>query len=169
MKKAVFLDRDGVINVDRSYVYKIEEFTFCEGVFDALIHFQKLGYLLIIVTNQSGIARGYYSEEDFQVLTHWMKQALLEKGVIIDAIYHCPHAPKDHCECRKPKGGMFQEAFKTFEIDPLCSWMIGDKISDIQAANSGGIENTILIGNEPKSGAKYSVNFILATINIIQH
>ncbi len=76
MKKAVFLDRDGVINVDKSYVYKIEEFTFCEGVFDALAHFQKLGYLLIIVTNQSGIARGYYSEEDFQVLTHWMKQAL---------------------------------------------------------------------------------------------
>ncbi len=168
MKKAVFLDRDGVINVDKGYVYKCEDFVFCEGIFEALHHFQDLGYLLIIVTNQSGIARGYYREEDFDLLSAWMCQKFLEKGVKIDAIYHCPHDPNAHCECRKPKGGMLKEAIKTFGIEPLDSWMIGDKISDIQAAQSVGVHNTVFVGDEAKSGAKYCVNLILDTIKIIQ-
>ena len=94
MNKAIFLDRDGVINIDKSYVYKKEDFKFCEGVFEVLKHFQSLGYLLIIVTNQSGIGRGYYSEEAFQELSQWMSDALLENDIKINAIYHCPHAPE---------------------------------------------------------------------------
>ena len=162
MQKAVFLDRDGVINVDKSYVYKQEDFEFCEGVFEALQHFKRLGYLLIIVTNQSGIGRGYYREEDFQSLSAWMKQELLHVNIAIDAIYHCPHAPEVGCECRKPKSGMFQKAIRDFDIDVRASWMIGDKQSDIEAAIGAGIEQTILLG-------KRNVKTILDTINLIKN
>ena len=162
MQKAVFLDRDGVINVDKSYVYKQEDFEFCEGVFEARHHFKHLGYLLIIVTNQSGIGRGYYREEDFQSLSAWMKQEFLHVNIVIDAIYHCPHAPEVGCECRKPKSGMFQEAIRDFEIDVRASWMIGDKQSDIEAALGAGIEQTIMLG-------KRNVKTILDTINLIKN
>ena len=169
MNKAIFLDRDGVINIDKSYVYKKEDFEFCEGVVEVLKHFQSLGYLLIIVTNQSGIGRGYYSEEAFQELSQWMSDALLENDIKINAIYHCPHAPEEGCECRKPRSGMFYKAIEAFDIDVKDSWMIGDKISDIQAANGAGVSKTILLAhNKGKSEAKYCVNFLLDTINIIK-
>lgn len=160
MTKAIFLDRDGVINVDKAYVSKIEDFEFCEGVFEALIHFQTLGYLLIIVTNQSGIGRGYYSEEDFQKLTAWMQKELLHVKIKIDAIYHCPHAPILNCSCRKPKSGMLLQAIEDFNIDVKSSWMIGDKQTDIEAALGAGVTNTILLG-------KTGVNLILDTINLV--
>lgn len=162
MTKAVFLDRDGVINIDKAYVSKIEDFEFCEGVFEALKHFQNLGYLLIVVTNQSGIGRGYYSEEDFQILSDWMQKELLHVKIKIDAIYHCPHAPEVNCACRKPKSGMFLKAIEDFDIDVANSWMIGDKETDMEAAIVAGIPNTILLG-------KTSVNFILDTINLIKN
>lgn len=168
MQKAVFLDRDGVINVDKAYVSKIEDFEFCDGVFETLQHFKKLGYLLILVTNQSGIGRGYYSEEAFQKLSAWMCQELLHVKIKIDAIYHCPHAPEANCTCRKPKSGMFKEAIKYFDIDVTHSWMIGDKPSDIEAAKNAGVNNTILLGKAQNSGAKYCVNFLLDTINLIR-
>ncbi|MDD3462260.1 MAG: D-glycero-beta-D-manno-heptose 1,7-bisphosphate 7-phosphatase [Sulfurospirillaceae bacterium] len=161
MKKAIFLDRDGVINVDKSYVYKIGDFEFCDGVFEALSYFQKLGYLLIIATNQSGIARGYYSEEDFLILSQWMKREFLKRGIVISAIYHCPHMPEQNCECRKPKSGMFLQAIADFDIDVSHSWMIGDKQSDIDASMGAGVKNNILLG-------KSNVNFILDTINLIK-
>jgi len=169
VQKAVFLDRDGVINVDKAYVYKIEDFEFCSGIFEALRHFKKLGYLLIIVTNQSGIGRGYYSEEDFQTLSTWMRKELFNADITLDAIYHCPHAPEANCTCRKPKSGMFEEAIKTFDIDVKSSWMIGDKTSDIEAANGVKIENTIFLGIAQNSGAKYCVNLVLDTIDLIQY
>ena len=160
MTKAVFLDRDGVINLDKAYVSKIEDFEFCKGIFEALKHFQNLGYLLIIVTNQSGIGRGYYSEEAFQKLTEWMQKEFLHVKIKIDGIYHCPHTPEANCACRKPKSGMFLKAIEDFDIDVKNSWMIGDKPSDIKAANGAGITKTILL-------SKTSVNFILDTINLI--
>ncbi len=169
MQKAIFLDRDGVINIDKAYVSKIEDFEFCEGVFEALRHFQSLGYLLIIVTNQSGIGRGYYSEEDFQTLTEWMREQLLHVKINIDAVYHCPHAPEANCVCRKPKSGMFEAAIRAFDIDVKASWMIGDKSSDIKAAQGMGIDNTILLSQVCEGGSKYCVNLILDTINLIQH
>ena len=169
VQKAVFLDRDGVINIDKAYVSKIDDFEFCEGVFETLFHFQSLGYLLIIVTNQSGIGRGYYSEEDFQTLMAWMQKELLHVNIKIDAIYHCPHAPEAQCECRKPRSGMLKEAIKTFHIDVSQSWMIGDKPSDIEAALGAGITQTILLSRELQNiKAKYCVNFLLDTINLIK-
>lgn len=169
MQKALFLDRDGVINVDKAYVSKIEDFEFCEGVFEALRHFQSLGYLLIIVTNQSGIGRGYYTQKDFDTLTAWTLQELLHVNIRIDAVYHCPHAPEANCACRKPKSGMFKEAIEAFDIDVTQSWMIGDKESDIEAALGAGVTQTILLSLTPShTQAKYCVNFLLDTINLIK-
>jgi len=169
VQKAIFLDRDGVINIDHAYVSKIEDFEFCKGVFEALKHFQSLGYLLIVVTNQSGIGRGYYTEEDFETLSSWMCQEFLYNNIKIDAIYHCPHSPEAHCECRKPKSGMFKEAISAFDIDVKDSWMIGDKSSDIEAAQGVNIGNTIFLGEAQNSGAKYCVNFLLDTIDLIKN
>mgnify|MGYP001180886935 CR=1 FL=1 len=169
MQKAIFLDRDGVINVDKAYVSRMEDFEFCDGVFEALRYFQSLGYLLIIVTNQSGIGRGYYSEKDFEILTAWMLQELLHVNIKIDAVYHCPHAPEANCACRKPKSGMLKAAIEAFDIDVAQSWMIGDKPSDIEAAFGAGITQTILLHPIPSSTqAKYCVNFLLDTINLIK-
>ena len=107
MKKAIFLDRDGTLNIDHGYVYKIEDFQFIEGSIDALKALKELGYLLVLVTNQSGIARGYFSEEQFLQLTEWMDWSLADRGIDLDGIYYCPHHPegkgeyKEDCACRK--------------------------------------------------------------------
>ncbi len=169
MKRAIFLDRDGVINVDRGYVSTIEAFEFVPHLFETLRHFQALGYLLIIVTNQSGIGRGYYTLEDFKKLSAWMLERLEEEGIEIDALYHCPHDPDSGCGCRKPAPGMILEAIDTFGIDPQRSWMIGDKQSDIGAAKNAGIERTILIAPDcaDKRGARYCVQSIFDTMKII--
>ncbi len=106
--KAIFLDRDGVINEDTGYVYKIEDFKIIDGVFEALIDLKSVGYLLIIVTGQSGIGRSYYTEDDYQKLTDYMLNTLSTKGINISKVYYCPHAPEDNCNCRKPKPGMLE-------------------------------------------------------------
>lgn len=167
MNKAVFLDRDGVINVDKSYVYKIEDFEFCEGVFEALKHFVSLGYKLVIVTNQSGIGRGYYKEKDFEVLTQWMCEQFYKEGIEILSVYHCPHLPDALCECRKPKPKMLNDAMNELQIDASVSWMIGDKKSDIEAGINAGISQNIFVNTFTSKEAKYSVQSILDTIPII--
>jgi len=166
--RVVFLDRDGVINEDNGYVYKIEDFIFKDGVFDSLKRLQDLGYKLIVVTNQSGIGRGYYSEEEFLKLTSFMKDEFKKNGIKIDKVYYCPHKPEDNCECRKPKNKMFKDAIKEFDIDPKLSWMIGDKPSDIEAAKRSGIENTVFIGKDKEGIAKFQLNGIYDIINIIK-
>ncbi len=167
--RAIFLDRDGVINVDKGYVCKIDDFEFTEGVFEALREFQKRGFLLIVVTNQSGIGRGLYSSEDFKTLTAWKLDELKKRDIFIDEIYHCHHDPDSGCECRKPAPGMLLKAKEKFNIDMQNSWMIGDKKSDIDAAYNAGVKNTILISKDcsSKLGALYCVNSILDTIKII--
>ena len=149
-KKAIFLDRDGVINKEVNYLYKIEDFEFIDGIFDACLHFQNLGYEIIIVTNQSGIARKYYTENDFQTVTKWMLKQFEDNGIEILNVFHCPHGPESSCECRKPKPGMFFQAKDEHNTDMEKSWMIGDKERDIIAANSARIDNTILV----RSGQK---------------
>jgi D-glycero-D-manno-heptose 1,7-bisphosphate phosphatase len=133
--KALFLDRDGVINIDKGYVHKIEDFEFIEGIFDLCKSYQDKGYLIIVITNQAGIARGYYTEEDFLKLSEWMKKEFAKKNVIITDIFYCPHHPDftGECECRKPKPGMILEAAKKYNIDLSKSILIGDKITDIEA------------------------------------
>lgn len=167
--KAVFFDRDGVINIDKSYLYKIEDFEFCEGVLDLMKHLQSLGYKLFVVTNQSGISRGYYAKEDFEKLTSWMLKEFEKRDINIEKVYYCPHAPEDKCECRKPKPKMIKDAINSYDIDPVSSWMIGDKLSDMQAANNAGIENTIFFSPKNKKNlqAKYSVKSLYDIIKII--
>ncbi len=163
--KAVFLDRDGVVNIDKSYLYKIEDFEFLDNVLEACQHFQSLGYLLVIVTNQSGIGRGYYTESDFEKLTAWMLEKFQEAHIHIHAVYHCPHAPDTGCDCRKPLPGMFLQAHKEHHIDLKNSWMIGDKESDIEAANAAGITQTIrLAAPNTKEKITSKASYVLGTI-----
>ena len=168
MEKAIFLDRDGIINVDHSYVHQQEHFEFCEGIFKTLQHFLSLDYQLFIVTNQSGIGRGYYTQEDFEKLTSWMLEKLTCRGIKITKVYHCPHSSEENCKCRKPQIGMFEKAKEDFDIDMKNSWMIGDKTSDIQAGQNANIPNTIFVNSSTCKEASYSVNSILDTIDIIK-
>ncbi len=169
--KAIFLDRDGVINIDKSYLYKKEDFIFCDGIFELLKYVIGLGYELFIITNQSGIARGYYNEDDFQKLTSWMLKEFEKKNIKIKKVYYCPHLPEDKCECRKPKPKMLKDAIKEFAINPKNSWMIGDKLSDMEAAKNAEVPNTILISdqNEKNSSTKYIVQSLYDIIKIIKN
>ncbi|SKA50099.1 D-glycero-beta-D-manno-heptose 1,7-bisphosphate 7-phosphatase [Enterovibrio nigricans] len=151
-KPAVFIDRDGVINVDHGYISKVDDFEYVEGVFDACRELKEMGYLLVLVTNQSGIARGYYTEDDFLSLTEWMDWNFADKGVDFDGIYYCPHHPehgegtyKQDCDCRKPKPGMFFSARDHLSIDMSQSVMIGDKADDMRAAEAAGILTKVLV------------------------
>mgnify|MGYP005788098411 CR=1 FL=1 len=137
MNKAVFLDRDGTINVDKYYLHKKEDFEFIPGVVQGLKLLSEEGYLLIIITNQSGIGRGYYTEAEFNKLNEWMLRQLEEWGVSITDVYFCPHLPDASiekyrvvCECRKPKLGMFQKAMDDYQIDLSMSYAIGDRLRD---------------------------------------
>jgi D-glycero-D-manno-heptose 1,7-bisphosphate phosphatase len=112
MNKALFLDRDGVINVDVGYAHSPEQITFVSGIFDVCRTAVAQGYQLIIITNQSGIGRGYYSEEQFHVLMQWMSKEFEKEGCPLTAYYYCPHTPADGCDCRKPKAGMILQAAK---------------------------------------------------------
>jgi D-glycero-D-manno-heptose 1,7-bisphosphate phosphatase len=156
-QKAFFFDRDGVINIDHGYVSKIEDFTFMEGVFPAMRDLAGKGYRLIIITNQSGIGRGYYAEADFQKLTAWMLEQFAENDVQIEAVYNCPHHPEENCDCRKPEPGMLLKAIREHDVDPDLSWMVGDKESDMQAAEAAGIHNRVLIGGEKSGHSTHSI------------
>ena len=149
---ALFLDRDGVINKEKNYLYKIEDFEFIDGVFETCRYFQNNSYKLVIVTNQAGIARGYYNEQDFTTLNDWMLKEFKKQQIIIDAVYHCPHHPEGNlpalaidCECRKPKPGMLLQAKSDLNICIKNSILAGDKVSDILAGKNAGIGTSILI------------------------
>ena len=170
--KTIFLDRDGVVNKDVRYLYKINDFEFIDGIFEACLCFQKLGYKIIIVTNQSGIARGYYSESDYQKLTQWMLGQFEKNNINILDIFHCPHGPDSTCDCRKPKPGMFLKAKAKYNINMGDSWMIGDMEADVKAANSAGILNTILVRSghkidESNSNARFILDAIQQSQQII--
>ncbi|MGL4734253.1 MAG: D-glycero-beta-D-manno-heptose 1,7-bisphosphate 7-phosphatase [Enterovibrio sp.] len=150
-KPAVFIDRDGVINKDKGYVCQVDDFEFIDGVFEACSALKKMGYLIVLVTNQSGIARGMFSEEQFLSLTEWMDWNFSDNGVDFDGIYYCPHHPDfpyngvAQCDCRKPKPGMFFSARDYLKIDLANSVMIGDKADDLEAARAAGIGLRILV------------------------
>ncbi|MBZ2190294.1 D-glycero-beta-D-manno-heptose 1,7-bisphosphate 7-phosphatase [Alcanivorax sp. JB21] len=145
MTPAVFLDRDGVINVDHGYVHTPDTFDFIDGVFDACAYFQRQGYLLVVVTNQSGIGRGLFSEAQFQQLTAWMLARFEQEGIHIDGVYHCPHHPDDGCDCRKPAPGLLRQAIREHDIDVARSLMLGDKAADMAAAAAAGVGRRILV------------------------
>ena len=171
--KAVFLDRDGTINVDKGYLYKISDFEFIPYVIEGLKLLQDAGYLLIIITNQSGIARGYYSEEDFNRLNDWMLDTLRYKHKIhITSVYYCPHLPlvspisrkgkseetrevipenlqkyRIHCHCRKPALGLFEKAIRDYEIDLSNSYAIGDKLRDLSICEKSDCKGFLILNN----------------------
>ncbi len=158
MKKILFLDRDGVINKDKSYLYKIEDFEWVEGVKEALTMATNAGYEIIVVTNQSGVARGYYTEEDVKRLHDYISAELAVIGVFILDFYYCPHllgaSVKKYdidCECRKPKPGMLLQAMEDYSVCKEQSFMIGDSLRDVEAAESAGIRGYLYQGGCMKS------------------
>ena len=155
MKKAVFLDRDGVINLDKGYVSQIEDFQLIDGVISACARLKQMGFLLIVVTNQSGIARGFYSVEDYLRLTQWMEKKFADENVYFDKVLYCPDHPdvvKKECWDRKPNPGMFLKAKDMFDIDMTHSFLVGDKLTDVQAGKNAHVGTNILV----KTGQAFS-------------
>jgi D-glycero-D-manno-heptose 1,7-bisphosphate phosphatase len=149
--RALFLDRDGVINIDHAYVCKTEDFQFVDGIFDLCRHASKLGYLILVITNQAGIGRGYYTEQDFQNLTRWMCGIFKNEGVDIDKVYFCPYHPehgvgkyKMDSPLRKPGPGMILQAEEEFNLNLAGSVLVGDMGTDIQAGIAAGVGCNLL-------------------------
>jgi D-glycero-D-manno-heptose 1,7-bisphosphate phosphatase len=171
MKRALFLDRDGVINVEKNYVYRIEDFEFTDGIFEVTQYFYERGYLLLVVTNQAGIGRGYYTEKDFQILTDWMCNEFIEKNIKIAKVYYCPYHPqfglgkyKADSYNRKPNPGMILQAVEDYEIDLKHSILIGDKLSDIEAGKKAGVGTNILISEHYDSNSNTVPDVVYGSI-----
>ena len=150
-KPAVFLDRDGTINVEKDYLYRIEEFEFTPGAVEAIKLLNQAGYLVVVVTNQSGVARGYYAEADVETLHSHIDQLLALQGARVDAWYYCPHHAQgkppynQECNCRKPLPGMLLQAAADHAIDLTRSWMVGDKTADIEAGQAAGCKPVLVM------------------------
>lgn len=146
MNKAIFLDRDGTLNPDPGYISDPKDYELYDGVTEALLKLQQAGYLLILITNQSGISRGLFTEKQLESVHNKMKDLLRKGGVTLDAIYYCPHHPEhpyngiSDCDCRKPKPGMILKAIKDFNVDKEKSFMIGDRTSDIKIGLNSGVK-----------------------------
>lgn len=170
--KAIFLDRDGTINIDNKpgYTYKINDFKFLPGVISGLKNLSKKDYKIIIATNQSGISRNYFKDSDLCLLHKWMIKELRKNGARINKIYYCPHGPDDNCFCRKPEPGMFLQAVKDFNINLSKSWFIGDDQRDVLAGRNANIK-TIKIGDKMPPGLKLEPNYyaknLLQAVEII--
>lgn len=151
-RRAVFLDRDGVLNQDRGHVSRPDDFEWMPGVMHALRALQRAGWALVVTTNQSGIARGLYGPAEYENLTAWMHSELALHGVTLDGVYHCPHLPdaplaawRRHCDCRKPAPGMLRRAARDLDLDLSACVMVGDKPSDMLAGRAAGVAACIRI------------------------
>lgn len=173
MNRALILDRDGVINKEVGYLHKVNEFEFIDGVFDTCLSFQNAGYKIVVVTNQAGIGRGYYTEGQYQRLTEWMVDQFLSHAVVIDAVYYCPHHPthgqgayKQECDCRKPAAGLLLQAQRDLALNLAESVMVGDKVSDMHAARLAGVGRLVLVrsGHLLKESDTASAHMVLDSI-----
>ena len=154
-RRAAFLDRDGVINIDHGYTYRIEDFSFVPGTLDACCALVEVGYALVVVTNQSGIGRGLYTEQDFHALTAWMQAQFAQASAPLAGVYFCPHHPTEahgdyrrQCDCRKPAPGMLLRAAQELHLDLSRSVLFGDRASDLQAARAAGVPQRVLLGTD---------------------
>ncbi|NBJ92064.1 D-glycero-alpha-D-manno-heptose-1,7-bisphosphate 7-phosphatase [Parablautia muri] len=153
-RKAIFFDRDGTINVEKHYLYKIEDFEYLQGAKEGLKLLQDAGYLLVIITNQSGIAKGFYTEEDFKKLNVWMLNDLAADRIDIAACYYCPHHPdaliekyRKDCSCRKPGVKLFMQAVRALHIDLEGSYAVGDKMRDLEICKRSAVKGFLLYSN----------------------
>ena len=149
--KAVFLDRDGVLNRELGdYIRRFEDFEVLDN-FDALKAVQDKGYLLIVATNQGGLAKGWYSEDELAKMHLYMVDAYKQHGVEITDIFYCPHHPSftGDCDCRKPKPGLLLQGIEKYNIDPSKSYFIGDRDRDIEAATAAGVKGILVDSNQP--------------------
>ena len=171
--KAVFIDRDGVINEDRHYVHRIEDFVLLPGVIKGLALLRDAGFRLIVVTNQAGIARGYYGENELNRLHDYLHEQLALQGVMLDGIYFCPHHPEGNvkelafkCECRKPSPGMLLQAAKDFDLDLVRSVLIGDKLTDLQAGQRAGVGRVVIVesGHLVEPAARLAADFVASDL-----
>lgn len=178
MNKAIFLDRDGTLNEDSGYVHKIEDFKLLPGVIEGL-NLLKEKYLFFIITNQSGIGRGYYTEQDFWKFNFKLLEQLEKNGIKIEKTYFCPHTKEMNCDCRKPKTKFLEEITVEYEIDLNQSWMIGDHPSDVEFGKNAGCKTIFLLtghGSKHKHELKEkqivpditAQNFLEGTKKIIQ-
>ncbi|MBK8574752.1 MAG: D-glycero-beta-D-manno-heptose 1,7-bisphosphate 7-phosphatase [Elusimicrobia bacterium] len=142
---AVFLDRDGTLNVEKDYVYRYEDWEWVPGAVEGMRKLRGLGFRLVVVSNQSGIARGYFGISDVRALHDQVARDLLDKGIEVAGFYFCPHGPGEGCDCRKPRPGLILQAEKDLKIDLAHSYMVGDKRIDVQAAQAAGV-HPILVG-----------------------
>jgi D-glycero-D-manno-heptose 1,7-bisphosphate phosphatase len=153
LNKIAFLDRDGVLNEDLGYVFRVEQFTWTLDAKEAIRWLNEQGYKVAVVTNQSGIGRGMYSDQEFKELMDWMKKDAANHGARIDAVYYCPHYPDSDmpeyrldCECRKPKPGMILKGIADLDGDPALCFFLGDQPTDMQAAEAAGIQGFLYEG-----------------------
>lgn len=160
MERVIFLDRDGTLNEEVHYLHRKEDLVLLPGVAQALGALKQAGYRLVVVTNQAGVARGYYGEDEVVQLHEYMNELLAPQGAKIDHFFYCPHHPehgigiyKKVCHCRKPETGMFEMAEQYYEIDKEHSWMIGDKQIDVEAGRNYGV-HTVLVGTGYGAGEK---------------
>lgn len=151
-RKALFLDRDGVVNIDSGYVHEPNECVFIDDIFELVRAANRAGYAVVLVTNQAGIGRGYFPVSQFQAFTDWMLGEFLNRDARIDRVYYCPHHPefglgdyRQACDCRKPQPGMFVQARADLDLDMEGSLMIGDKLSDLEAAARAGVGHRFLL------------------------
>ncbi len=153
MTKAVFLDRDGVINKELGYVFRIEDFVITDDILPSLKKLQQAGFIFVIITNQSGIAKELYTHEDVAKVHANMLNIMKENGILISEIYYCYHHPDvEPCICRKPDSGMIEKAIARFNIDVSKSFFIGDKERDIQAAEKAGVKGIMIEADSPING-----------------
>ena len=144
MNKAVFLDRDGTINIDYGYVHEKDKLEFIPGAVEGLKQLQDLGYLLIIITNQSGIGRGLYTINEYNEFNDYMLNELEKKGIHITDVFMCPHIDEDNCECRKPKLKLFYDAINKYNIDMDRSYAIGDRERDLSICKKESIKGILI-------------------------
>ncbi len=154
-RRALFLDRDGVINVNHGYVHMPKQTDWVPGIFDLARAARNAGFVLVVVTNQAGIARGYYTVEQFERYTRWVHTRFADEGAPLLATYYCPHHPdagfgdlRTECDCRKPRPGMFMQAIRDFGLDPAASTIVGDSPADIQAAMVAGVGSRWLLQSD---------------------
>lgn len=173
MPRALFLDRDGVINVEKNYVYRIEDFEFIDGIFELGVRAGRRGFKLIVITNQAGIARGYYTVDDYERVTEWMLGEFATKGVHIERVYYCPFHPtagigeyKRESFDRKPNPGMILRARDEFGLDLAGSVLVGDKDSDIEAGRAAGVGYNVKLLHE-KEEPRFPEHLEFASLHAI--